>query len=127
MRDVNKLLAEDLREIHELPTFVEVSERCTRQMCRSGVIDMLAEQPGVAGLDIKAVASIMDDASSLIGELMLIVAKLYQEKGLPIEIVDRIEEMQIEEAAKFGVAKQEEDQEEEECQSSPPDQDKKLN
>jgi hypothetical protein len=125
--NVNELLAKDLEEIKVLPDFVEVSNRCVRQMCRSGVIDLLARQPGVNGLGIETVAYLFDEATTVIGELMILLAKLYKEKGLPIVIEASADDMRAEEAAKFGMAKTEEEEEEEECQSSPSEPNKNLN
>lgn len=129
--DVNELLLKDLNEVKELPSFVEVSDKCTRQMCRSGVLDILARQPGVHGLGIETVAFLFDEASTVIGELMILVAKLYKEKGLPIGIEASVESMQAEEASKFGLLdgkiKAKPDEEEDECQLQEQPQDKSLN
>lgn len=131
--DVNELLLKDLNEVTELPSFVEVSDKCTRQMCRSGVLDILARQPGVHGLGIETVAFLFDEASTVIGELMILVAKLYKEKGLPISIEASVESIQAEEASKFGISadgkiEQSEEEEEKEWQSLEQSQpNKKLN
>lgn len=129
MADVNEMLAKDLEEIKVLPSFTDVSNKCTRQMCRSGVIEALAREPGVHGLGIETVAFLFDDATSLIGELMLIIAKLYKEKGLPVVMENNIDQLKIEEAAKFGMGSDEEDepQEEREWQSPPSEPNKNLN
>ena len=118
--DVNDLLLKDLNEVKELPSFVAIADKCTRQMCRSGILSILARQPSVHGLGIETVAFLFDEASGIIGELMILVAKLYKEKGLPISIEASVESMQAEEASKFGISadgKLETEEEEEEWHS----------
>ena len=124
---VNDLLAKDLEEIKVLPSFTDISNRCTRQMCRSGILEALSQQPDVHGLGIETVAILFDEASNLIGEMMLIVAKLYQEKGLPFAIEADVTTMRTEEAAKFGMGPNGEIKEEEEEWQSQDPQNKNLN
>lgn len=125
--DVNKLLKQDLDEIEKLPPFNSIAARCTRQMCRSGALEALAKSGEVEGIGIESVAILFDDAATLIGELMLVIAKLYQDTDRSINIEVDVDSLKAEEAIKFGLGDFV-NQEEEECQSNPSSEsDKKLN
>lgn len=120
MRPMEEMLKRDVAQLKSYPSFEDVAEKCTRQMVRSGVLDKLARQPGVAALNIESVAFLFDDAAELIQELMVIAAKAYGELGIPVSVSCDVTQMQVEEAGKFGMVDEqpeEKKKEEDECQS----------
>lgn len=78
-------------------------------------------------MTLESAAHMADQTASLVHELMIVIAKAYQELKIPTVVLADVEEMQKEEAQKYSVTHIEHKEEEEECQLTPQSRNKLLN